>query len=72
MKLTDYIFGSRRGREANRLEREAMADPFLADAVEDTIRYTAGIPTSWPNWSRRWPAGPSGRAAGQVVGASYR
>ena len=34
MKLTDYIFGSRRGREANRLEREAMADPFLADAVE--------------------------------------
>ena len=34
MKLPDYIFGSRRGREANRLEREAMADPFLADAVE--------------------------------------
>lgn len=39
MKLTDYIFGSRRGREANRIEREAMADPFLADAIEgyDTV-----------------------------------
>ena len=34
MKLIDYIFGSRRGREANRLERETMRDPFLADAIE--------------------------------------
>ena len=34
MKLTDYIFGSRRGREANRIEREAQVDPFLADAIE--------------------------------------
>lgn len=34
MKLIDYITGSRRGREANRLERETMYDPFLADAVE--------------------------------------
>lgn len=33
MKLIDYIAGSRRGREANRLEREAMRDPFLADAI---------------------------------------
>lgn len=34
MKLTDYIFGSRRGREANRLERDAMSDPFLAEALD--------------------------------------
>lgn len=34
MKLIEYIQGSRRGREANRLERDAMRDPFLADAVE--------------------------------------
>lgn len=34
MKLIDYIAGSRRGREANRLEREAMRDPFLADAID--------------------------------------
>ena len=34
MKLIEYILGSRRGREANRLEREAMRDPFLADAIE--------------------------------------
>ncbi len=34
MKLTDYIFGSRRGREANAVEREAMTDPFLAEALD--------------------------------------
>lgn len=34
MKLTDYIFGSRRGREANAIEREAMTDPFLAEALD--------------------------------------
>lgn len=34
MKLIEYIQGSRRGRGANRLERDAMRDPFLADAVE--------------------------------------
>jgi hypothetical protein len=34
MKLLRYIQGERRGREANRLEREAMKDPFLADALE--------------------------------------
>lgn len=34
MKLIEYITGSRRGREANRLEREAMGDPFLADAMQ--------------------------------------
>ncbi|MDH6358683.1 energy transducer TonB [Parabacteroides sp. PF5-9] len=34
MKLSDYIKGSRRGKAANRLERQAMEDPFLADALE--------------------------------------
>lgn len=34
MKIKDYIHGNRRGKQANRLEREAMGDPFLADALE--------------------------------------
>jgi len=34
MKLRHYIKGSRKGKEANRLEREAMTDPFLAEALE--------------------------------------
>ena len=34
MQLKDYIQGDRRGKEANRLEREAMNDPFLQDALE--------------------------------------
>ena len=34
MQLKDYIRGDRRGKEANRLEREAMNDPFLQDALE--------------------------------------
>jgi len=34
MKLIDYIQGKRRGKEANELEREAMNDPFLLDAID--------------------------------------
>lgn len=34
MSLLDYIRGNRKGKNANRLEREAMADPFLAEALE--------------------------------------
>lgn len=34
MKLIDYITGNRKGREARRIEREAMDDPFLHDALE--------------------------------------
>jgi hypothetical protein len=34
MRLKDYIQGNRRGKEANRLEREAMNDPFLQDALD--------------------------------------
>jgi len=34
MRLKDYIQGNRSGKEANRLEREAMNDPFLQEALE--------------------------------------
>ncbi|MDR0866433.1 MAG: energy transducer TonB [Candidatus Symbiothrix sp.] len=34
MNLALYIQGIRKGREINRLERKAMEDPFLADALE--------------------------------------
>ncbi len=34
LKLIDYIQGRRRGKEANELERKALQDPFLQDALE--------------------------------------
>lgn len=34
MKLWHYIQGNRKGKEAHRIEKEAMKDPFLADALE--------------------------------------
>lgn len=34
MRIRRYIQGHRSGREANRIEREAMRDPFLAEALE--------------------------------------
>ncbi|WP_195471579.1 energy transducer TonB [Bacteroides xylanisolvens] len=34
MKLLDYIRGLRKGKEAHRMERESMQDPFLADAMD--------------------------------------
>jgi hypothetical protein len=34
MTLKEYIQGSRKGKEANRIERQAMNDPFLHDALE--------------------------------------
>jgi hypothetical protein len=34
MNLDHYIQGIRKGREINRIEREAMDDPFLAEALE--------------------------------------
>lgn len=34
MKLWQYIQGNRRGKEAHLIEKEAMKDPFLADALE--------------------------------------
>jgi hypothetical protein len=39
MTLKDYIKGERRGKEANKLERNALNDPFLQDAIDgfDTV-----------------------------------
>ena len=34
MNIIDYIKGNRKGKAANRLEREAMNDPFLQDALD--------------------------------------
>ena len=34
MKLLDYIRGLRKVKEAHRLEKESMQDPFLADAMD--------------------------------------
>lgn len=34
MNLKDYIRGQRQGKEANRMERKAMDDPFLQDAID--------------------------------------
>ena len=34
MRLSDYIQGLRKGKEAQRLEKESMKDPFLADAID--------------------------------------
>lgn len=34
MNFKDYIRGQRHGKEANRLEREVMNDPFLQDAID--------------------------------------
>ncbi len=34
MKLINYIQTNRRGKEANEMEREAMNDPFLQDAID--------------------------------------
>ena len=32
--LMQYIQGSRKAKEAHRLEKEAMKDPFLSDALD--------------------------------------
>lgn len=34
MNFWNYIQGARKGKEAHRIEKEAMQDPFLADALE--------------------------------------
>lgn len=34
MKLTDYIKGDKRGKQANAFEREALEDQFLSDAID--------------------------------------
>lgn len=34
MRLSDYIQGLRKGKEAHRLEKKSMKDPFLADVID--------------------------------------
>jgi len=34
MKLKDYIRGNKKGKEAHRIERDALKDPFLYEALE--------------------------------------
>lgn len=34
MKLLDYIRGKRAGKDANRIEKDSMRDPFLYDAID--------------------------------------
>ena len=34
MSLLDYIKGNRKGKDAHRLEKESMSDPFLSEAIE--------------------------------------
>ena len=50
MKLLDYIRGIRKGKEAHRLQKEAMRDPFLADAMDgyDGMHKGHGILTLLP------------------------
>ncbi|MCS2406366.1 hypothetical protein NXY31_18955 [Bacteroides salyersiae] len=45
MKLLDYIRGTRKGKEAHRLQKEAMRDPFLADAMDgyDSVGGEPGV-----------------------------
>lgn len=33
-RLLEYLRGDRRGKTANRLEREVLSDPFLYEALE--------------------------------------
>ena len=40
MQLKNYIQGDKRGKEANRLEREAMNDPFLQEALDGFDKVT--------------------------------
>jgi outer membrane biosynthesis protein TonB len=40
MKLFQYIQGERKGKAINHLEKEAMKDPFLADALEGFDKVT--------------------------------
>lgn len=43
MNILDYIKGKRQGKEANRLEKEAMRDPFLREALEGYEPFDDGL-----------------------------
>ena len=40
--IKDYLRGNRKGESANRLEREALSDPFLYEALEG-LTSTPGV-----------------------------
>ena len=71
MKLIDYITGNRKGREARRIEREAMDDPFLHDALEG---YDAvpGDPTDAIRRMQRRVTGAAGNCGAGFTGARRR
>jgi len=67
MQLKDYIQGNKRGKEANRLEREAMNDAFLQGALEgfdavsgdhakiiDRLEKRFTVPAAPPQKNRKW------------------
>lgn len=43
-RLTEYLRGERRGKAANRLEREALSDPFLFEALEGLTAVGEEVP----------------------------
>ena len=63
MNLLAYIQGKRKGKEAHRIEKEAMRDPFLADALEGYDEVKADHAERIAHLRRRIPS--SIRSAGQ-------
>lgn len=53
MKLLEYIKGNRRGREAQRIEQEAMRDPLLGDAIEGFDKVSGDHDEALERLSRR-------------------
>ena len=49
MSIEGYIKGERYGKKARRLERKAMSDPFLQDAIDDTTLKTTVRFITWKN-----------------------
>ena len=41
--IKEYLHGNRKGKAANRMEREALSDPFLFEALEG-LTSTPGDP----------------------------
>ena len=41
--IKEYLYGNRKGKAANRMEREALSDPFLYEALEG-LTSTPGDP----------------------------
>lgn len=48
--IKEYLYGNRKGKAANRMEREALSDPFLFEALEG-LTSTPDDPLGWPDSS---------------------